>query len=90
IKEDMLFKIMKTGNIKYLTTIASNVEDYKKCDLCKIVKKLANHKNPLVRYELVRYRANDIVTTKILTQLSADKDIDVANSAKDELNRRDK
>ncbi|MEA2018944.1 MAG: hypothetical protein U9N59_10905 [Campylobacterota bacterium] len=90
INEDVLFKIMKTGNIKYLTTIASNVEDYVKCDLCKIVKKLANHKNPLVRYELVRWRANDIVTNKILKQLSNDKDIDVAKEAQEELDRRDR
>lgn len=90
IKEDVLFRIMETGNIKYLTTIASNIDDYKKCDLCKIVKKIANHKNPLVRYELVRWRASDIVTTKTLKQLSNDKDIDVAKSAKEELDRRDK
>ncbi len=90
IKEDILFKIIKTDNIKYLMTIASNIDDYKKCDLCKIVKKLANHKNPSVRYNLVRWRANDIVTTKILKQLSNDKDIDVAKEAQEELDRRDK
>jgi len=90
IKEDVLFKIIKTDNIKHLKTIASNVEDYKKCDICKIVKKLANHKNPLIRYELVRWRPSEIITTKILKQLANDKDIDVAKEAQEELERRDK
>ena len=88
ISEEALMKIIDSDNTKLLITIASNIEDYIKCDLCKIVNILANHKSASVRYNLVRWRTNDIVSVKILKQLSKDKDIDVAKEAQEELERR--
>jgi len=88
ISEEALMKIIDSDNTKLLMTIASNIEDYVKCDLCKIVNILANHKSVSVRYNLVRWRTNDIVSIKILKQLSKDKDIDVATGAAKELERR--
>ena len=88
ISEEALMKIIDSDNTKLLMTIASNIEDYVKCDLCKIVNILANHKSVSVRYNLVRWRTNDIVSVKILKQLSKDKDIDVAKEAQEELERR--
>ena len=88
ISEEALMKIIDSDNTKLLMTIASNIEDYIKCDLCKIVNILANHKSVSVRYNLVRWRTNDIVSIKILKQLSKDKDIDVVKQALEELERR--
>ena len=88
ISEEALMKIIDSDNTKLLMTIASNIEDYVKCDLCKIVNILANHKSVSVRYNLVRWRTNDIISVKILKQLSKDKDIDVAKEAAKELDRR--
>ena len=88
ISEEALMKIIDSDNTKLLMTIASNIEDYVKCDLCKIVNILANHKSVSVRYNLVRWRTNDIISVKILKQLSKDKDIDVAKDATKELERR--
>jgi len=72
ISEEALMKIIDSDNTKLLMTIASNIEDYVKCDLCKIVNILANHKSVSVRYNLVRWRTNDIISVKILKQLSKD------------------
>jgi len=88
ISEEALMKIIDSDNTKLLMTIATNIEDYVKCDLCKIVNILANHKSVSVRYNLVRWRTNDIVSIKVLKQLSKDKDIDVAKEALEELERR--
>jgi hypothetical protein len=88
IKNKTLMKIIKSDNIKYLKTIARNIEDYTKCKQCKIVKILSNHKNPLVRYNLINYSRSDLITTKILKKLAKDKDIDVATEAKSELKRK--
>ncbi|MDF1884549.1 hypothetical protein JHD49_11420 [Sulfurimonas sp. SAG-AH-194-C21] len=88
ISEEALLNIIDSDNTKLLMTIASNIEDYVKCNLCKIVNILANHKSVSVRYSLVRWRANDIVSIKILKKLSNDKDIDVAKEATKELDRR--
>ena len=88
ISEEDLMKIIDSDNVKLLMTIASNIEEYVKCDLCKIVNILANHKSVSVRYNLVRWRANDIVSIKILKQLAKDKDIDVAKEATKELDNR--
>ena len=88
ISDETLSKILDSDNIKLIMTIASNIEDYVRCDTCKIVKRLANHKSVSVRYELVRWRANEVIPMKILKQLSKDKDIDVAQEAAKELKRR--
>ena len=88
ISEKALLKIINLDNTKLLMTIASNIDDYIKCDLCKIIKILANHKSASVRFKLVRHWTSDSVSAKILKQLSKDKDIDVAKKAADSLERK--
>ncbi len=88
ITKDALFKIIKSDHIQYLSTIASNVEDYDLCNPCTIAKILSNHQNAAVRYSLVTWNVSDVVSTKILKKLAKDKDIDIANDAKDALSRR--
>jgi len=90
IKEDVLFSIIKTGNIRFLATIASNFDDYDQCDLCKIAKKLASHKSATVRYGLVWSRPSEIISTKTLVKLSKDSDIDVSKGAYEEIARRNR
>jgi len=85
INEEALLKILDSGNVKFLCTIASNIENYIQCDACKIVKVLANHKNASVKYSLLRWRSSEFVSARILKQLSKDKDIDVAKEAQAEL-----
>ena len=88
INEDILFRIIKSDNIKYLSTIASNIEDYALCNICKVAKILSNHQNASVKYSLLKWRISDVVTTKILKKLSKDIDIDIAKEAKEKLSRR--
>jgi len=88
ISEEDLMKIIDSDNTKLLMTIASNINDYVKCDSCKIAKILANHKSASVRYNLVGWRGCDSLPAKILKQLSKDTDIDVAIEATKELKRR--
>jgi len=88
ISEETLLKIIDSDNTKLLMTIASNIDDYIKCNLCKIAKILANHKSASVRYNLVRNWLSDSVTFKIAKKLSKDKDIDVAKEAVNLLERK--
>ncbi len=88
ISEEEIYKIIDSDNIKLLTIIASNIDDYKRCDLCKIVKGLAKHKNISVRYRLLGYSRGDSVSNKILKQLSEDEDSDISQMALSELKRR--
>lgn len=89
INEDILLKIIKSDNIKYLITIASNIDDYVLCNTCKIVKILSRHKNSSVRYSFFDWGgSSNVIPTKILKKLSKDKDIDVATEAKKGLSRR--
>lgn len=88
IEEKALLKIIKSNNIKHLVSIGETIDDYSRCDQCKIIKILANHKNPLVRSSLLNWRTSELITIKTLKKLSEDKDIDIANDAKDELKRR--
>jgi len=87
IKEETLMKIVQSNHTQLLLTIAENIDNYAKCNLCKIVKLLANHKNASVRYALLYWRVTGIVTVKILKQLVKDEDIDVSNYARKELER---
>ena len=90
IEEEALWKIIKANNIKLLCTIASNIEDYTLCDGCKIAKKLIKHPVTVVRYNLVKWRVSDVISTKLLQKLAHDEDSDVAQEARDELKNRDK
>jgi len=89
ISEEEIYKIIDSDNIKLLKIIASNIEYYKRCDLCKIVKRLAKHKSASVRYSLIQYVVSDFVSNKILEQLAKDEDRDVSQSALDELGNRE-
>ena len=88
INEEILLKIIDGDNTKLLMTVACNLDDYVRCDLCKIVKILANHTSTSVRYSLLKWSASDVVSVKILKQLSKDKDIDIAKEAAIALERK--
>ncbi len=88
ITKKQIFKIIAKNNIKHLCTIASNLDDFIKCNGCKLANIFSKHENPLVRYAIVQCRVNDIVSTKVLERLSRDKDIDVAKEAKESLKYR--
>jgi pimeloyl-CoA synthetase len=88
IKEETLFNIIKSDNIKYLKTIASNIDSYVLCDTCKMATMLSKHKNRSVRFSLVQWNSSNAVTNKILQALSKDKDFDIANEAKKSLEWR--
>ena len=88
IKEEVLLRIVKSGNIKYLKAIASNLDDYALCDTCKLAAILSKHENVSVRYALVDFGSSDAVTTKTLKKLSKDRDTDIAKKAKWALRRR--
>jgi len=88
ISHNKLMKFIKSDNITYLCSIASNIEGFKKEDACKIINILVNHKNPLVKYNLVKYGASELINTATIKQLTKDKDIDVSSSAKDEYKTR--
>jgi len=84
IKEETLFDIIKMNNIKYLKTIASNIDSYVLCDTCKIATILSKHKNASV----VHWGSSSAVTSKILKALSQDEDFDIAKEAKKTLEWR--
>lgn len=88
ISEETLFELIESNNIRYLKTIASNIDSYALCDTCKIATILSQHENVTVRYGLVNWRSSDSVSTKILRELSKDKDFDVAKQAKEALEGR--
>ena len=88
IEEEVLFAIIKSNNIRYLKTIASNIDSYALCDTCKIATILSEHQNVTVRYALLNWGYSDAVSSKILTKLSKDEDFDIAKEAKEILERR--
>ena len=78
--------IIALGNPAHCVTIASNLNDFTKCDICKLAKFLSNHSDPKVRIELVSRRNYDI-PKNIIKKLTKDKDIDVVNAAKERLKK---
>ena len=88
ISQKQLMKIIKSGNVTFLCKIAYNVDDYVKCDLCKIVKILANHENPSVRFSLLERRVSKAISTKILKKLIKDEDMNVSLMALEEYDSR--
>jgi hypothetical protein len=88
ITDEQLNGIIEKEDIKLLCTIASNINDYKNCNVCKVIKKLSKYPNAKVRYSLLRWRVSDLLTTKILEELAKDSDADVACKAKKELENR--
>ena len=78
--------IIALGNPIHCKVIASNLDDFTKCDICKLAKFLSNHNDPTIRFELVN-RWNRDIPKKIIKKLTKDKDIDVANAAKEKLRK---
>lgn len=89
ITDEQLHTIIKKDNVQLLRTIGSNIDDYKNCNVCKVIKRLSKHSNAKVRYSLLQWRVSDFVTTKILQKLTNDSDMDVASKAKEKLKERD-
>ena len=87
MKEKEILTLIGSNDIEVIKVIASNVSDLERCDVCKIATILSKHRDPSVRYELVSYwrRNSNSATRKILKKLSKDRDIDVANAAKESL-----
>ena len=79
-------KIISLDDTEHCEAIASNLDDFAKCNICKLAKFLSNHNDPKVRVELASRWNNDI-PKKIIKKLTKDKDIDVANAAKERLKK---
>lgn len=82
IPQKRIMKIIKSESIYHICTIARFVENYKKCDIYKLIKIFSNHRNPQVRHKLLKSRNSDLIPNKILKKLSKDPDIDVSSLAK--------
>ena len=88
ISDEQLKVIIEKDNIKLLTTIGSNIDDFKSCNRCKHIKYFAKHPSSKVRYSLFNYNISDLITTETLVELSKDEDFDVSREAKKELKNR--
>ena len=88
ISDEQLKVIIEKDNIKLLTTIGSNIDDFKSCNRCKHIKYFAKHPSAKVRYSLFNYNISDLITTETLVELSKDEDFDVSREAKKELKNR--
>jgi len=88
ITDEQLKVIIEKDNIKLLTTIASNIDDFKSCNRCKFIKYFTKHSSSKVRYSLFNYNVSDLITTETLIELSKDEDFDVVLEAKKELKSR--
>ncbi len=87
MKEKEIFKLIGSHDIEVIKEIASSLSDLERCDICMIATVLSKHSDPSVRYELARFwrRNSNGVPRKILKKLAKDRDIDVANAAKESL-----
>ncbi len=88
ITDEQVKVIIEKENIKLLTTIARNINEFKSCNRCKLIKYFAKHPSSKVRYSLFNYNISDLITTETLVELSKDEDFDVAMEAKKELKSR--
>jgi len=77
-------KIIALENPLHCVHIANNIDDFTKCDICKLSKLLSKHQDPEVRATLCS-RWNKSVPKKIVKKLLKDKDIDVVIKAKEYL-----
>ena len=77
-------KIIALDNPIHSETIAENLGDFIKCDSCKLAKILLKHKDPAVRGALCR-RWHNTTPKSIIKKLTFDKDVNVANDAKEYL-----
>lgn len=89
ITDVQMVEVIQKDNVKLLSTIANNINEFQSCNICKIIKKLANHKSSKVKYSLFSYGVSDLINVEILKKLAYDKDSDVAFEARKELKERD-
>jgi len=82
IPEATLLKIMERNDISLMIEIAKNVDDYEKCDICKLIKILSKHPNAKVRFELLNGRHGQFAKT-IAAKLVNDPVAEIARKAKE-------
>lgn len=88
ITNEQIFSIIEKDNTKLLSTIANNIDEFKNCDRCKIISHMVKHESAKVKASLFSYNVSDLLSNEMLTELSNDKDFDVAYEAKKELKDR--
>jgi hypothetical protein len=79
-------KIILLENPIHCELIAENIDNFGKCDSRKLAKILSNNTDPAVRAKLT-LRWNRSISKSIIKKLTKDKDIDVANKAKEYLDQ---
>lgn len=88
ITNEQIFSIIEKNNIKLLSTIAENIDEFHSCDKCEILNTLVKHKSSRVKAALFSYSVSDLLSIEKLKELSNDEDFDVATEAKKELKNK--
>jgi len=88
ITNEQVFSIIEKNNIKLLSSIAQNIDEFHSCNKCKILNTLLKHKSSKVKIALLSYSVSDLLSIEKLKELSNDEDFDVATKAKKELKNR--
>ena len=88
ITNEQILSIIEKDNTKLLSTIANNIDEFKNCDRCKIISHMVKHESAKVKVSLFTYSVSDLLSNEMLSELSNDKDFDVAYEAKKELKDR--
>ena len=88
ITNEQIFSIIEKNNIKLLSTIAENIDEFHSCDKCEILNILVKHKSSKVKAALFSYSVSDLLSIEKLKELSNDEDFDVATEAKKELKNK--
>ena len=88
ITDEELQTVISRNNILHLTTIVKSIDEYKNCDIFKVIEQLVSHQNSKVRYNLFTCYASNLISNTQLKRLIDDEDIDVAAEAKKELKSR--
>lgn len=88
ITDAQINKIIEKNNVRFLETIASNLDYYNSCNRCELLEKLLKHKSPIVKSALLIHTVSDLLSNDMLKILSDDEDFDVASKAKEELKDR--
>ncbi len=78
ITEDDMDRFIATRDTDLLCRIAERVNDFEACDLDTLCEKLADQKEPEIRYELA---SNSATQARFLKQLADDEDVAVARAA---------
>ncbi len=88
ITNEQIFSIIEKNNIKLLTTIAENLDEYHSCDKFKILNLLLKNKNSKVKIAFLSRCVSELLSLDQIKQLANDDDFDVAYEAKKELKNR--